>query len=144
MTEKEGPMQAETGAASDPESCRYSKEHEWARIEEGSYARVGISDFAAGELGDVVFVQLPPIGTKVTQFEKFGEIESVKAVSELFAPVSGEVVETNPAIVDQPELVNQAPYGTGWMIRVRIANQAELDQLMDNASYQDYLRGLAH
>ncbi|MBI2886342.1 MAG: glycine cleavage system protein GcvH [Chloroflexi bacterium] len=135
---------AKAAAAWGPEACLYSKEHEWMRIEEGSFARVGISDYAAGELGDVVFVQLPPLGAKVAQFQKFGEIESVKAVSDLFSPVSGEVVEVNFAIVDRPELVNHSPFGMGWMIRVRMSDPGEVAQLMDNPTYERYLKELEH
>ena len=127
-----------------PENCRFTKEHEWVRIEEGGYARVGISDYAAGELGDVVFVQLPSVGSSVKQSEKFGEVESVKAVSDLFSPVSGEITEVNFSVVDRPELVNQTPFGMGWMIRVRLSDPGEVDHLMDNSQYESYLRGLEH
>lgn len=135
---------AKVAATWGPEHCRYSKEHEWARVEEGGYALVGISDYAAGELGDVVFVQLPPVGTLLRQFEKFGEIESVKAVSDLFSPISGEVVEVNYAVIERPELVNQSPFGMGWMIRVRMVDPTELDDLMDNGNYDKYLHELEH
>lgn len=127
-----------------PENCKFTKEHEWVRVEEGGFARIGISDYAAGELGDVVYVQLPNAGSSVKQSEKFGEIESVKAVSDLFSPVSGEVTEINFAVVDRPELINQTPFGMGWIIRVRLSDPKELDQLMDNPQYEDYLRGLEH
>ena len=133
---------ARAAASWGPENCRFSKEHEWVRVEEGGYARIGISDYAAGELGDVVFVQLPAIGTTVKQFEKFGEVESVKAVSDLFAPVSGEVTEVNFAIIDRPELVNQTPFGMGWMIRVRMSDEGETGALMDNHQYENYLHEL--
>lgn len=127
-----------------PENCKFTKEHEWVRVEEGGFARIGISDYAAGELGDVVYVQLPNVGIVVKQSEKFGEIESVKAVSDLFSPVSGEVTEINFAVVDRPELINQTPFGLGWIIRVHLSDPQELDQLMDNPQYEDYLRGLEH
>ena len=117
-----------------PEDCQYTKEHEWVRLEDG-IAVVGITDYAQDHLGDVVFVELPDVGTEVTQFEPFGVIDSVKASSELYAPLSGEVEAVNDALTDQPELVNQAPYGEGWMIKVRPADLAEVEQLLDAAGY---------
>lgn len=127
-----------------PAGIRYSKEHEWVALDEEGYGIVGISDYAAGELGDVVYVQLPEVGTHIKQFEKFGEIESVKAVSDLFAPVSGEVVAVNNQVMFAPELVNQQPFGQGWLLRVRLSDPAELDNLMDNDSYETYLHDLGH
>ena len=117
-----------------PSDRRYTKEHEWVTIE-GDLGVVGITEFAQDQLGDVVYVELPEEGTQLTQFEKFGEIESVKAVSDLFAPVSGEVVERNQQVVDEPELVNQSPYGDGWLLRVQLSNPAELENLMEAAEY---------
>jgi glycine cleavage system H protein len=124
-----------------PDNCRYSKEHEWARVE-GDAASVGITDYAAHELGDVVYVQLPQVGATVKQFEKLGEIESVKAVSDLFAPVSGQVVEVNHALEQNPELVNDAPFEGGWMVKVRLSDNADPGRLLDAAAYKDYLQGL--
>ena len=127
-----------------PEACRFSKEHEWARAVGAGVVWVGITDYAAGELGAVVFVSLPQPGRTLGQFDQRGEIESVKAVSDLFAPVRGEVVAVNDALLQQPELVNQSAFGAGWMLGVRLANPAELDALMDHAAYSAYLAGLSH
>ena len=121
-----------------PEDCQYTKEHEWVRLEDG-IAVVGITDYAQDHLGDVVFVELPDVGTEVAQFEPFGVIDSVKASSELYAPLSGEVEAVNDALNDQPELVNQEPYGEGWMIKVRPADLAELAQLLDADGYEQFL-----
>lgn len=119
-----------------PSDRRYSREHEWVLVQ-GDIGTVGITDFAQSELGDVVYVDLPAVGTAVRQFDKFGEIESVKAVSELYSPVSGEVTETNQAVVDSPEIVNQDPYEEGWLIRVRLSDPAELDNLMTAEQYDE-------
>ncbi len=121
-----------------PDDCQYTKEHEWVRLEDG-IAVVGITDYAQDHLGDVVFVELPDVGTEVAQFEPFGVIDSVKASSELYAPLSGEVEAINDALTEQPELVNQAPYGEGWMIKVRPADLAELEQLLDANGYEQFL-----
>ncbi|MBM3939394.1 MAG: glycine cleavage system protein GcvH [SAR202 cluster bacterium] len=119
-----------------PADRKYSKEHEWAKPEADGTVLVGISFFAQDQLGDVVYIDLPKPGAKLTQFSRFGEIESVKAVSELYAPVSGEVVEANEAVAQKPELVNQAPYDS-WLIRVRAANQQELNNLLDAKQYAE-------
>jgi glycine cleavage system H protein len=119
-----------------PDDLRYSKEHEWVRAE-GSRATIGITSFAADELGDIVFVELPDGGAVLKQFGTFGVVESVKAVSDLYAPVSGEVVEVNEALRDAPELLNNDPFGAGWIARVELADPAELDALMDAAAYAD-------
>jgi glycine cleavage system H protein len=119
-----------------PDDLRYSKEHEWVRAE-GSRATIGITSFAADELGDIVFVELPDGGTSLNQFQTFGVVESVKAVSDLFSPVSGEVVEVNEALRDAPELLNSDPFGEGWILKVELADAAELDVLMDAATYAD-------
>jgi len=119
-----------------PDDLRYSKEHEWVRAE-GSRATIGITSFAADELGDIVFVELPEGGTSLQQFRTFGVVESVKAVSDLFSPVSGEVVEVNEALRDAPELLNSDPFGEGWILKVELADAAELDVLMDAATYTD-------
>ena len=118
-----------------PEDRRYSKEHEWALAEPDGAVLVGVTDFAQHELGDVVYVELPAPGERVAQFAKMGEIESVKAVSELFSPVSGEVAAVNAALKDNPEMVNESPYETGWLIRVRVDDASELDALMDAPAY---------
>lgn len=126
-----------------PEELKYTKEHEWARVE-GDRARVGITDYAQGELGDVVFVELPKVGARLRQMQAFGVVESVKAVSDLFAPLSGEVVEVNAALAERPELVNQDPYGAGWMIVIALADPKELDNLLDSRQYQQYLSESTH
>ena len=123
-----------------PEDLRYSKEHEWVRVD-GSTATIGITSFAADELGDIVFVELPEPGASVSQFAAFGVVESVKAVSDLFAPVSGSVSEVNTALREQPELLNSDPFGDGWIARVEIADAGELDALMDAAAYAELTAG---
>ena len=117
-----------------PDDLRYSKEHEWVRAEEGR-ATIGITSFAADELGDIVFIELPEVGATLSQFGTFGVVESVKAVSDLFAPLSGEVAEVNEKLRDTPELLNTDPFGEGWIARVTLADAAELDNLMDAAAY---------
>jgi glycine cleavage system H protein len=117
-----------------PEDLAYSKDHEWVRVD-GSRATIGITSFAADELGDIVFVELPEPGTSLSQFATFGVVESVKAVSDLYAPVSGEVVEVNESLRDAPELLNSDPFGEGWIARVEVADAGELDGLMDAAAY---------
>jgi glycine cleavage system H protein len=126
-----------------PSDLRYTREHEWAR-RDGDRVRVGITHFAQEQLGDVVFVELPKIGAKVTAHQSFGVVESVKAVSDLFAPVNGEVVETNAELAKAPELVNRDPYGKGWMIVVKPSNAAELDQLLTAQQYEAHLAQEAH
>ena len=121
-----------------PEDRKYSKEHEWILVD-GENGRVGITDHAQGALGDVVYVELPEVGATVTAMEVFGDIESVKAVSELFSPVSGEVVEINSKVVDSPEMVNADPHGDAWLIVVKMSDLSELDSLMSKAEYQAYL-----
>jgi glycine cleavage system H protein len=118
-----------------PKDLRYTKEHEWVRME-GDLATVGITDFAAEQLGDVVFVDLPKVGRTVAQFAAVGVIESVKAVSDLFAPVGGDVVETNAELTTKPELLNSDPYGGGWMLRIRLSDRTALDRLLDVAAYE--------
>jgi glycine cleavage system H protein len=125
-----------------PADRRYSKEHEWVRMD-GDSGTVGITDYAQDQLGDIVFVELPAPGTAVKYMEKFGEIESVKAVSELFSPVSGEVTETNGALRDNPQYVNDSPYEEGWMAKVRLADSAEAEKLMTAEQYDDYIQGLS-
>lgn len=118
-----------------PKELLYTKEHEWIRVD-GDIATVGITAYAAGELGDVVFVELPAVGAQTKQMEPFGTIEAVKAVSDLFAPVSGQVVEVNETLSDKPEVVNSDPYGEGWMIKVKMADKAELNNLLSPEAYQ--------
>ena len=118
-----------------PADLKYSKEHEWARVE-ADVVTVGITDFAQNQLGDVVYVELPKEGAQVKLMAPFGVVESVKTASDLFSPVSGEVIEVNSALADQPELVNAAPYGEAWMIRVRMSNPADLDQLLSAGDYE--------
>ena len=117
-----------------PDDLRYSKEHEWVRVEDDT-ATIGITSFAADELGDVVFIELPEVGATLTQFGTFGVIESVKAVSDLYAPVSGEVTEVNEGLRDAPELLNSDAFGEGWIAKVRLSDPAEVDSLMDAEAY---------
>jgi glycine cleavage system H protein len=123
-----------------PPDLRYTKEHEWVR-RDGEVAIVGITQFAADELGDVVFVELPAIGTELSQHGTFGVVESVKAVSDLFAPVAGEVIAINEALSSQPELVNTDPYGEGWMLRVRMSDPDQPAALLDAAGYESVIAG---
>ena len=118
-----------------PKDNKYAKSHEWVNVEAG-VATIGISEYAQDELGDVVFVDLPQVGSQIEAGDEFGSIESVKAVSELFAPVSGEVVEINEALADRPELVNSDPYGEGWMVRVRLTDASQVEVLLDAAAYE--------
>ncbi|MCR4440104.1 MAG: glycine cleavage system protein GcvH [bacterium] len=118
-----------------PKDLLYTKDHEWLRVD-GDVATVGITAYAAGELGDVVFVELPAVGTQTKQMDPFGTIEAVKAVSDLYAPVSGQVIEVNEALSDKPEVVNSDPYGEGWMIKIKIADQGELKNLLSPEAYQ--------
>jgi glycine cleavage system H protein len=121
-----------------PSDLRYDKEHEWVRVE-GDVAVVGISDFAQDQLGEVVYVDLPAVGDTVNVGETFGEVESVKSVSELFSPVSGEIVKVNTDLGGAPEAINEDPYGTGWMIEVRLADASEIDGLMSSDDYQAFI-----
>ncbi|MEX2117366.1 MAG: glycine cleavage system protein GcvH [Bacteroidota bacterium] len=118
-----------------PNELRYTKDHEWIRVE-GATGTIGITDYAQGELGDIVFVELPGKGTKLVQGTAFGTIEAVKAVSELFAPVSGEVLEANKAVQETPEVVNKDPYASGWMIKVKLENPKEADALLAVDAYK--------
>jgi glycine cleavage system H protein len=121
-----------------PDNLRYSQEDEWARIE-GRRATVGVTDYAQQQLGDIVFVELPSVGKTFEKGEPFGVIESVKAVSDLFAPLSGEVVEVNGGLTDEPESVNEGCYGDGWMITIELANETETEGLMDAAAYAAFI-----
>ena len=122
-----------------PADLRYSKEHEWLRVEADGAGIVGITEFAAESLGDVVFVELPEVDTALSQFEKMGEIESVKAVSDLYTPISGRVIEKNDPLMDKPELVNEDPYDHGWMIKVALSDTSELGNLMTAEQYEEFL-----
>jgi glycine cleavage system H protein len=117
-----------------PTDLRYTKDHEWVRVD-GEEATVGITEYAAGQLGDIVFVELPDVGRSLAQFAAFGVVESVKAVSDLFAPLSGDVVANNDALAGAPEQVNGDPYGDGWMIRLKLSEPGEVDELLDAAAY---------
>lgn len=121
-----------------PGELKYTKDHEWTKSE-GDLVVVGITDYAQGELGDVVFVELPEVGDTVTIGESFGTIEAVKAVADLFSPVSGEIVEINGALDDEPETVNKDPYGDGWMVKIKISNASELNDLMDATAYAKHI-----
>jgi len=121
-----------------PVNFRYTKEHEWVNVE-GSVATVGITDYAQSELGDVVFVELPKIGAKLETGKSFGNVESVKAVSEIYAPAAGDVTATNDELTKTPELLNSDPHGKGWMIRVKLANAADINSLMDAAAYEAFI-----
>ena len=122
-----------------PEDLHYSKDHEWIRVE-GDIGTVGITDHAQDSLGDVVFVELPRVGDTFEAHQSFGNVESVKAVSELYCPVAGEVVEVNETLSDEAELVNTDPYGAAWMIRLRISDRGAVDKLMTAAEYEDYTK----
>lgn len=122
-----------------PPELRYTKEHEWLRLA-GDEATVGITDYATEQLGDVVFVELPEVGRSLDQFATFGVVESVKAVSDLYAPISGEVVAVNEALADHPELVNSDPYGAGWLIRIRPRDPGEVAKLLDAPAYEALVR----
>jgi glycine cleavage system H protein len=124
-----------------PEGLYYSKDHEWLRVE-GDTGTVGITDHAQHSLGDVVYVELPKTGETFAAHDTFGSVESVKAVSELFLPVAGEVTEVNESLSDEPEKVNSDPYGDGWMLRVKLSNRGEVDSLLSAAEYEDYIGSL--
>jgi glycine cleavage system H protein len=126
-----------------PDNLKYSREHEWVIVGDDGFALVGITHFAQDSLGDVVFVELPDVGGEVGQFEKMGEIESVKAVSDLFSPVSGKVVERNDKLLDQPELVNDSPYEDGWMLKVEMDDSSEVDKLLSSSEYDELLESEA-
>jgi len=121
-----------------PAELKYTKDHEWARIE-GDVATVGITDYAQSELGDIVYVELPEIGKKTKQADSFGTIEAVKAVSDLFAPISGEIIEINRNLSDQPEVINKDPYGEGWLVKIRVSNKSEISKLLDKTKYEELI-----
>ena len=126
-----------------PGDLKYTKEHEWAKID-GDRARIGITAFAQEQLGDVVFVELPKVGAKLASMKTFGVVESVKAVSDLFAPLTGEVVEVNAELPKKPEVVNSDPYGAGWMIVVKMSSPAEVGALLSPAQYEQLIAGAGH
>jgi len=121
-----------------PEDLRYTKEHEWARLE-GNRVRVGITDFAQDALGDVVYVDLPAIGTGVQADASFGEVESTKSVSDIFSPLTGTIVEKNPLVEERPELVNEQPYGDGWLVMIEVADPGQVEGLLDVAAYRAFI-----
>jgi len=121
-----------------PENLKYSKDHEWVRLE-GEFAYIGITDFAQGELGDIVYVDINTIGKTLAKEAVFGTVEAVKTVSDLFMPVSGEVLEQNTALDSTPEAVNNDPYGNGWMVKIKVTAPAELDTLLDSAAYRQLI-----
>ena len=125
-----------------PEDLRYSKDHEWIRVD-GDVATIGITDYAQHSLGDVVYIDMPRVGDKFGTHEAFGSVESVKAVSEIFTPVGGEVSEVNDSVNDTPEAVNNDPYNAGWMVKVKMENAGEADALMSAAEYEEYLEASA-
>jgi len=122
-----------------PEDLRYTKEHEWARAD-GTRVRVGITDFAQDALGDVVYVDLPEVGAEVTASQAFGEVESTKSVSDVFSPLTGTIVERNPLLDERPDLVNEQPYGDGWLIVIEVDDPALVEQLLDAAAYQAFIQ----
>ena len=126
------------------DDCKYTEEHEWVKVEntEANEVLVGITDYAQDQLGDIVYLELPQTGSVVKQLDKMAEIESVKAVSDLFSPISGNVIESNSDLDDHPELVNEDPFGKGWLIRVTMTSVNELDGLMAASEYQSYIDGL--
>jgi len=124
------------------ENYRFSQEHEWICPESDNKGKVGITDYAQSQLGDIVFLELPTPGTQLAQSQKMGEIEAVKTVSDIFSPVSGKVVEVNQSAVDEPKLVNDGPYGDGWLVKLELSQPAELDTLMNSEEYDKYVAGL--
>ena len=123
---------------SSPADLKYSKSHEWVRLD-GDVAAIGLADHAQSELGDITYLELPDVGDTITAGEPLGVVESVKAASDIYAPIGGEVVERNENAVNAPELVNQSPYGDAWLIKVKLADNAELDSLMDATAYDEFL-----
>jgi len=126
-----------------PKECKYTKEHEWIRPESGDKGNMGLTDYAQSQLGDIVFLDLPAPGTQVEQSQKMGEVESVKAVSDILSPISGQVLEVNQTVIDEPALVNQDPYGNGWLVRLEISKPSELDALMDSDKYDELVAKLS-
>ena len=125
-----------------PKEYKYTQEHEWICPESGDKGKMGLTDYAQDQLGDIVYLDLPTPGTQVEQFKKMGEVESVKAVSDIFAPVSGRVLEVNRTLIDEPQLVNQESYGAGWLVRLELNNPSELDALMNSDEYDKFVAEL--
>jgi len=125
-----------------PKECKYTKEHEWICPEPGDKGKIGLADYAQSHLGDIVFLDLPTPGTQVKQFKKMGEVESVKAVSDIFAPASGQVLEVNQNVIDEPQTVNQDPYGAGWLVKIELSQPSELDALMNSDDYDKFVAEL--
>ena len=121
-----------------PNNLKYSEEHEWL-LESNGIATIGITDFAVGSLGDIVFVELPQKGTQINQFSTFGEVESVKAASEIYTPISGEIIEINENLETEPELLNNSPYENGWLIKVKMSDPTEIEKLMDSKAYEQFV-----
>ncbi len=128
-----------------PSDRKYNREHEWVKLDDANAGQAvsGITDYAQDQLGDIVYFDLPPAGTAVKRLEKMGEVESVKAVSDLYAAVSGEVIEVNPELLNHPELTNQDPFGAGWLVRLAMSDLAELENLMPADEYESYISGLS-
>jgi glycine cleavage system H protein len=126
-----------------PKEYKYTSEHEWICSESRDKGKVGLADYAQSQLGDIVFLDLPAPGTQVEQGKKMGEIESVKAVSDIFAPVSGQVLEINQTVIDEPGLVNKDPYGAGWLVKLQLSKPSELDALMDSDKYDEFVAELS-
>lgn len=125
-----------------PDNCRFTNDHEWLMPDGPDHYKVGITDFATGQLGDIVFVELPAPGAKLAAGATFGSVEAVKTVSDLFSPVGGEVVEVNPAVQSDPGVVNRSPFDEGWMIRIRVSNPAEIEALLTPKAYEELVAGL--
>ena len=126
-----------------PKENKYTQEHEWICLESGNKWKIGLTDYAQSHLGDMVYFDLSSPGTQVEQRQKIGEVESVKAVSEILTPVSGQVLEINQAVIDDPSLVNQDPYGKGWLVKLELSNLSELDSLMNSDKYDEFVAGLS-
>ena len=125
-----------------PKEYKYSREHEWVCLESENNGKIGITDYAQSQLGDIVFLELPAPGTQLAQFQKMGEIEAVKTVSDILSPVSGKIVAVNQSAVDEPKLVNDEPYGAGWLVKMELSQPAELDTLLSSDEYDKYVAGL--
>jgi len=126
-----------------PKEYKYTQEHEWICPESGNKGKMGFTDYAQTQLGDIVFLDLPAPGTKLEQFKKLGEVESVKAVSDIFAPASGQVLEVNQTVIDEPKLVNEDPYGAGWLVKIEMSDSSELGNLMNSDEYDKFVAGLS-
>jgi glycine cleavage system H protein len=125
-----------------PKDYKFTSEHEWIHPDSGNKGKVGLADYAQTQLGDIVFLDLPALGTRVEQGKKMGEVESVKAVSDIFAPASGQVLEVNQTVVDEPKLVNEDPYGAGWLVKLELSQPSELESLMDTTKYDKFVAEL--